>query len=94
MSTGDHLDWTVASGYSDSSGRTLSLYDAIKMDSTARQKGMEFSAYLHEQGVQQWVRYQPSGRFWTFQLIEAAIFTGLAAALIALVVVRIKRRVI
>ncbi|GAB3002012.1 ABC transporter permease subunit [Saccharothrix stipae] len=93
MSTGDRHDWIVASGYADPSGRHLSVYEAVEMDVAARRAGVEFSAYLHERGVQQWVTYQPADRFWTFQLVEASVFAGLAAALLALVVWRIKRRV-
>lgn len=93
MSTGDPRDWTIATGYVDSSGRPVSLYDAVMMHSAAEKEGMKFAAYLHERGVQQWVEYQPAERFWPFQLVETAIFTSLAAALLALVVWRIKRRV-
>jgi hypothetical protein len=93
MSTGTPTDWTIDTGYLDSSGRPLSLYDTFAMYSAAEKEGVKFSAYLHERGVQQWVEYQPAGRFWTFQLVESAIFVGLAAALLAFVVWRIKRRV-
>ncbi len=94
MSTGNHLDWVLTSGYSDSSGRVLSFPETAGMYTTAKREGVEFGAYLHAKGVQQWVQYQPADRFWTFQLVETAIFTGLAAALIALVVWRIKRRIL
>lgn len=93
MSTGNHLDWTIASGYTDSAGRPLSLYDAATMYSAAQKEGVKFSEYLHARGVQQWVEFQPAERFWTFQLVEATIFAGLAAALLALVVWRFRRRV-
>jgi hypothetical protein len=35
--------------------------------------------------------FHPDYRFWTFQAIEAAIFVVLAAALVALVIWRVKR---
>jgi hypothetical protein len=92
MAAGGHLDWTFASGYADASGRHLTLAETYQLAEAARQSGVDFSAYLHEHGVQQWVTYHPADRFWVFQLIEAAIFTGLAAALLALVVWRVKRR--
>ena len=93
MSTGNHLDWVITSGYADSSGRTLSFPETAEMYVAAKREGVQFGAYLHERGVQQWVQYQPADRFWTFQLVETAIYTGLAAGLLALVVWRIKRRV-
>jgi hypothetical protein len=36
--------------------------------------------------------YQPAGRFWTFQLIEAGVFIALAAVLLALTIHRVRRR--
>jgi len=36
---------------------------------------------LYRLGFRQEVTYQPSNRFWTFQLIETGIYTGLAAVL-------------
>lgn len=34
---------------------------------------------LADVGVHQIIRYQPAGRFWTFQLAESGILVGLAA---------------
>ncbi|MEU4770136.1 ABC transporter permease subunit [Actinosynnema sp. NPDC023794] len=93
ISTGDRSDWIIASGYADASGRRFSVYEAVEMDVAARRAGVELSAYMHERGVQQWVLYHPADRFWVFQFVEAAIFTGLAAGLFGLVVWRIRRRV-
>ena len=36
--------------------------------------------------------YHPVGRFWTFQLIESGIYVGLAAAVLALAVWWVVRR--
>ncbi|TDC40763.1 ABC transporter permease subunit [Micromonospora sp. KC213] len=92
MQTGDHLDWILATGYADSAERHLTLPEVYEMDVAARRDGVDLSAYMHDQGVQQWVEYHPADRFWTFQIIEAAIFVTLAAALLILVALRIKRR--
>lgn len=92
METGSHLDWALASGYADSTGRHLPLPEVLDMDTAAERAGVDLSTYMHENGVQQWVVYHPADRFWTFQLIEAAIFVGLATILLTFVVWRIKRR--
>lgn len=42
-------------------------------------------------GIKQGATYHPAERFWEFQLIETAIFGGLAVVLIALVVWRVRR---
>ena len=46
---------------------------------------------MHDHHIQRWVSYHPADRFSTFQYIEAAIFVGLAAVLLALIVWRTKR---
>jgi hypothetical protein len=53
---------------------------------------VELNKYLHDQGIHRWVEYHPADRFWTFQIAETAIFVGLAALLLALVIWRVKRR--
>jgi hypothetical protein len=50
------------------------------------------SAYLAEQGVFRRAGYQPADRYWTFQAIEAAIFTGLAALFALLTFWRVRSR--
>lgn len=49
------------------------------------------STYLAEHGVFRRAGYQPADRYWTFQAIEAAIFTALAA-LFALLTLRVVRK--
>ncbi len=50
------------------------------------------TTYLREHGVIRRLAYQPADRFWTFQAIEAAIFTGLAALFALLTLWRVKTR--
>ncbi len=47
---------------------------------------------LTAHGYSQYVTYQPAGRYWPFQFIEAGIFIALAAALVALTFAVINRR--
>jgi hypothetical protein len=58
----------------------------------ATDAGVNLTTYMHNHGIQRWVDYQPADRFWTFQYIEAGIFVGLAAILLAAVIWRVKRR--
>jgi hypothetical protein len=39
------------------------------------------------------VHVSPAARYWEFQLIEAAIFVGLAAILLAVAIRQLRRRV-
>jgi hypothetical protein len=50
------------------------------------------ATFLRENGVIRLMAYQPADRFWTFQAIEAAIFTGLAALFALLTLWRVRRR--
>jgi hypothetical protein len=48
----------------------------------ARDAAVDPGTYLHQHGIREFALYHTGDRFWTFQLIEAAIFLGLAAALL------------
>jgi hypothetical protein len=50
------------------------------------------TTFLRDHGVIRRFAYQPADRFWAFQAIEAAIFTGLAAMLAVLTLWRVKTR--
>ena len=82
--------WVLsASYYADAQGHHVSLEQVNQMvtafASTAPKtfNGSTVMDYLHQHGISLLTDYQPPDRFWTFQLIEAAVFIGLAAALIA-----------
>jgi hypothetical protein len=49
-------------------------------------------ACARDDGYRSYMTYQPAGRFWIFQGIEASIFVALAAALIAVAFWVIRRR--
>ena len=49
----------------------------------AQQAGIDPHTYLVTLGWKRVISYQPGGRFWTFQLIEAGIFVALAALVVA-----------
>jgi hypothetical protein len=92
--TGSALDvkqgsWLLSANYyTDAQGRHVSLEQVNQMitafASTAPKtfNGSTVMDYLHQHGISLLTDYQPPDRFWTFQLIEAAVFIGLAAALI------------
>jgi hypothetical protein len=90
--TGDMRDMILDQGYVDANGRHINGLAAVILEGKAREGGQDPTIYLHDNAIQKWVVYQPIGRFWSFQLIEAAIFTGLAGFLLALVVWRVRRR--
>jgi hypothetical protein len=49
-------------------------------------------ACLDQHGFASLVRFQPASRYWTFQWIEAGIFVALAAILVAVAVIAVRRR--
>jgi hypothetical protein len=54
--------------------------------------GDQLYSCLTSHGYTQYVTYQPAGRYWPFQFIEAGIFVALAAALIAVAFAVINHR--
>jgi hypothetical protein len=88
-------DQVLSSNLVDSSGHALGdlqtrhLMDAALQAATRGDVG----AWLHAHGYRWSYLFQPAGRFWHFQLIEAALFATLAAVLLAVAVWQLRRRV-
>jgi hypothetical protein len=81
--------WVLsASYYADAQGHHVSFEQVNQMVSVYASTnpktfdGSTVLAYLHQQGISLLTDYQPPDRFWTFQLIEAALFFALAIVLI------------
>ncbi|WP_330276125.1 ABC transporter permease subunit [Lentzea sp. NBC_00516] len=87
-------DWTIERGYADATGRRLSSTEYYELEAAADRAGTNLNQFLHDRGIQQFGVYHPADRFWTFQLIEAALFVTVAAVLIGVVVWRVRRRLI
>jgi hypothetical protein len=87
-------DWMIEQGYADATGRRLSSTEYYELEDAANRAGTNLNQFLHARGIQQYGVYHPADRFWTFQLIEAALFIAAAAALIGVVVWRVRRRMI
>jgi ABC-type transport system involved in multi-copper enzyme maturation permease subunit len=62
----------------------------VKAEKLATYVGVE--RHLSRQGYTLWTSYQPAGRFWPFQWIEAGWLLGLSALLIAATVWLVRRR--
>ncbi|MEV1072791.1 ABC transporter permease subunit [Micromonospora parva] len=87
-------DWVIERGYADATGRRLSGTEYHELEDAANRAGENLNQFLHARGIQRFGVYHPADRFWTFQLIEAAVFVAVAAILIGVVVWRIRRRLI
>ena len=102
--TGSALDlkqgsWILAASYyADAHGHYVSAEQVNQMvsafASTAPKdfNNSSVTHYLQQRGIQLLADYQPADRFWTFQLIEAALFLGLAIGLIAACLWWLQRR--
>ncbi|MGV9976484.1 ABC transporter permease subunit [Micromonospora wenchangensis] len=87
-------DWMIERGYADATGHRLSSTEYHELQDAADRAGTNLNQFLHARGVQEFGVYHPADRFWTFQLIEAALFVAVAAVLIGVVVWRVRRRMI
>ncbi len=86
-----HGSWLVDSGLQDAAGRHLSNAEVQQLAGQALDAGLSPGLWFQQHGYLRWLVYQPADRFWTFQVIEAAIFVGLALVLVA-VAFRLLRR--
>lgn len=87
-------DWVIDHGYADPTGRRLSWTEYYDLEAAANRAGTNLNQFLHAQGIQQFKVHHPADRFWTFQLIETTLFVAIAAALIGVVVWRVRHRII
>ncbi|MFD5825272.1 ABC transporter permease subunit [Lentzea sp. NPDC060358] len=87
-------DWTVEQGYADAAGRRVSSAEYHDLEAAADRAGTPLGQFLHAQGFQRVRVHHPADRFWTFQLIETALFVTVAAVLIGVVVWRVRRRIL
>ncbi|GLY89464.1 ABC transporter permease subunit [Actinoallomurus iriomotensis] len=85
--------WILDQGLVDRAGHPVSAaLQAQISQRTQSLNGPAADAYLRGLGLHLRVVYQPASRFWTFQIIEASLFVGLAAALLGATVWLLRRR--
>jgi hypothetical protein len=90
--------WVIYNGFVDAQGHRMGLANVLKVCSANQaafswQPDSPFTQCVHAHGWLGYVVYQPADRFWLFQGIESAIFLGLAAVLLALVMWWVRRRI-
>jgi hypothetical protein len=75
--------WVVSSVVTGPGGQRYSDFTFQDVPAACRSLGPKEASCITAHGFHQLITYQPAGRFWAFQGIEAGIFLVLAAALIA-----------
>lgn len=78
-------DWVLDQGLQDRGGHAVRYLDAVRLCGATHGQGLDATC-LSRQGIVHTVVYQPASRLGLFQAIEAAIFLGLAAGLLALTI--------
>lgn len=89
--TGIPRDWVLSNTLVNAGGRRVSAANEELAVLHAQQAGIDPHTYIVTLGWRRIVSYQPAGRFWTFQLLEAGLFVALAVILV-LIAVRLIRR--
>jgi hypothetical protein len=59
---------------------------------TGLQNAVECKAKVNDLSIRETITYQPASHFWAIQLVESAIFIGLAALLVTVAVLAVHRR--
>ncbi|HEY2072799.1 MAG TPA: ABC transporter permease subunit [Gaiellaceae bacterium] len=84
-------DWVLSNTLVDGGGRQISAAREELAVVHAQLAGIDPHTYIVTLGWQRLITYQPAGRFWTFQLLEAGIFVGLAALVVVLTLWLVRR---
>ena len=85
-------DWVLSDTLVDGGGRQISVARENLAVLHAQQAGIDPHTYIVTLGWKRVISYQPAGRFWTFQLLEAGLFAGLALLVVLLTVWLVRRR--
>jgi hypothetical protein len=75
-------DWVLSNTLVDGGGRQITAGREELAVHHAQQAGIDPHTYILTLGWRRVISYQPAGRFWTFQLLEAGLFAALAVALV------------
>ncbi len=75
-------DWVLSDILVDAGSRRITAGREDLAVLHAQQAGIDPHTYLVTLGWKRVISYQPAGRFWTFQLIEASLFIALAVAVV------------
>ena len=84
-------DWVLSDTLVDAGGTQISTGREDLAILHAQQANIDPHTYLVTLGWKRAISYQPAGRFWTFQIIEAGIFVGLSAAIVVLTLWLVRR---
>jgi hypothetical protein len=84
-------DWVLSNSLVDAVGRQISAARENLAIEHAQNARIDAQEYLLSLGWRRAVSFQPADRFWTFQAIEAAIFLGLAAAIVVVTLRLVQR---
>lgn len=91
-------DWTVGESWLDSAGRRLTEDEKADLLQRIYRGGGDVpdgvvADYLATHGMRHYTEYHPASSFWSFQAIEAGVFLGLAAVLLATTIWLVRRRI-
>jgi hypothetical protein len=84
--------WILSDTLVDASGRSITAGREDLAVLHAQHAGIDAQTYLVTLGWKRIIAYQPASRFWTFQLIEAGIFAGLAVLVVLATIWLVRRR--
>ncbi|MGH3001345.1 MAG: ABC transporter permease subunit [Gaiellaceae bacterium] len=84
-------NWILSDAVVDAGGRQIGAAREDLAVLHAQHAGIDPHTYLVTLGWKRAISYQPAGRFWTFQLIEAGLFIALAAAVVAITLWLVRR---
>jgi hypothetical protein len=91
LATRNQDDWILASGVWNAARHTV---DPVQVVQACGSAGPEATSCMHAHGWTEFLIYQPADRYWLFQGIEVGLLLFLAAALVALTIWIVRRRLV
>ncbi len=84
-------DWVLSDTLVDAGGRKITAAHEDLAVLHAQQAGIDPHEYLVTLGWKRVISYQPAGRFWNFQLLEAGLFVALAVLVVVVTLWFVRR---
>jgi hypothetical protein len=84
-------DWVLSNTLVDAGGSRVTAANEELAVVHAQQAGIDPHTYILTLGWRRIVSYQPDGRFWTFQILEAGLYLGLAVGLVLVALWLVRR---
>lgn len=88
------LDWVLSNDWSDRAGHVIPDSTVFRLCSPAKfTSKLQASSCFAQHNIYNVAIYQPANRFWTFQIIETALYLAMSALLLVITIWWVRTRI-